>query len=485
MRAYLRNRKHLRPPPGPPGFPVIGNMADIPSTDSHLAYAQLAQKYGPIMQFEVLGKIVVVISDVKIAVELLDKRGAIYSGRPKSGFSWHLGFMPHTDEWRIRRRLVHQKFHTRLTVQMHGLLRRTALELARDLLKTPQNFRKHIQHAAAASIIKAVYGIRIKQTDDPYAEIAERAMEAATVALPGASLMDVVPLLRHIPAWVPVLGYWTAQAHRMRKYPLAMLEVPYARAKDDLRKGTAQPCMVHESIERMQTDPGITEEIIKDACAVSYLGGSDTSVGTLVAFVMAMVLWPEYQRKAQAELDRVLGDRLPDFADRAVLPYVEAIVRETYRRYPAGPLGIPHAVDEDDVYDGYFIRSGSTVMVNVWDVMHDETTYPEPETFNPDRWLKDGRINTAVQDPRIVVFGLGRRICPGRHFADASVFIIVATVLKCFDIGKHVENGEEVPPSGEIHTGIASCPVPFRCAITPRTDKVGSAIEIALESCAE
>lgn len=490
--AYLAGyRGHMRHPPGPPGLPIIGNARDMPVVDGHLAYSELAKKYGPIMQFCVLGKAVIVISDAKIAVDLLDKRGAIYSGRPKvytaweSGFTWHLGFMPHSDAWRVRRRLVHQKFHAKPIASMHGLLRHTALELARDLLRTPDDFREHIKHAAAASIIRAVYGIRIAHKDDPYADIAERAMEAAKVALPGNSLMDVVPQLRHIPPWVPIFGRWTAQAHAVRKYPIAMLEVPYKRAKDDMRTGAAQPCMAHEMLERLQTDPTVTEQVIKDACAVSYLGGADTSVGTLVSFVMAMVLWPEYQRKAQAELDRVLGDRLPDFADQESLPYVEAILRETYRRYPVAPLGIPHAVDEDDVYEGYFIQSGSTVMVNVWDIMHKEAMYPEPHKFNPERWLKDGHINNAVQDPRIVVFGLGRRICPGRHFADASVFLIIATVLKCFDLSSHVENDVEEPPSGEIHTGIVSCPVPFKCTVRPRSAKVAGLINAALAASVE
>ncbi|EJD46776.1 cytochrome P450 [Auricularia subglabra TFB-10046 SS5] len=493
VQSYARQKRSgARPPPGPPGLPIVGNLSVIPPVDSHLAYVPLSKKYGPIMQFHGLGNTIIVINDLKMGIDLLEKRGAIYSGRPKlymaleSGFTWHVGFMPHNEAWRIRRTMVHQKFHAKPTIEMHGLLRRVTLELARGLLRTPENFREHIRRSAAASIMKAVYGIHVADTDDPYVEIAEKAMEAAgVVSIPGRNLINVIPSLRHIPPWVPFFGRWTAEAHKLRKYPTAMVEVPYARAKDDLSKGTAQPCMVHENLDLIQSDPDITEQAIKDACAISYLGGADTTVGTLVAFVMAMVLYPEYQRKAQAELDRVLGDRLPDFADEESLPYVEAIVRETYRRYPVTPLGVPHAVDEDDVYEGYFIKKGSTVMTNVWDIMHNSTMYPDPEKFNPDRFLKDGRIDESVQDPRIIAFGLGRRICPGRHFADASVFLTVATVLKCFDFGRHVENGVEIPPSGEINTGIVSCPVPFKCNITPRSKMVGVLIDTSLAANVE
>lgn len=490
--SYIRapRRPGLRPLPGPSGYPAIGNVLDIPAEDGHIAYSRLARRYGPIMQFNVLGKTIIVISDLKIALDLFEKRGAIYSGRPnfymawESGFTWPLAFMPQNDAWRVRRQLMHHKFHPQATMQMHGLLRRTAIELARNLLHTPHRFRDHIKHSAASSIMRAVYGIVIEAEGDPYAEIAENAMEAIAVIVPG-NLMDVIPLLRYVPAWVPVLGSWTAQAHSMRKHASALLEVPYAHAKADMRMGTARPCMVHEALDRLQTDPSITEEAIKDACAVSYFGGADTTICTLASFIMAMVMWPECQKKAQAELDRVLGERLPDLADQQCLPYIEAIVRETYRRYPAGPLGVPHAVDENNEYNGYFIRKGSTVVVNVWDIMHDSEMYPEPERFNPDRWLKDGAVNNGLQDPRIANFGFGRRICPGRYFADASIFLTIAIVLKCFNLGYHIEDGVEIPPSGRIETGLTSCPAPFKCKITPRSAKIGGLIDVALDTCVD
>lgn len=404
--SLARKSSGVRPLPGPPGLPVVGNIWDIPPVDSHIAYVPLAKKDGPLMELRVLGRTIVVVSDLKMAVDLLDRRGSIYSGRPPfymawaSGFTWHLAFMPQDEGWRIRRKLVHQQFHAKATAQMHGMLRRTTIELARDMLRTPNDYREHIRRSAGANIIQAVYGIRVAAKDDPYVMIAEKAMEAVgLVILPGRNLIDTFPLLRHIPRWLPFLGRWSAEAHALRTYPTAMLEVPYARARDDLRTGTAQPCMVHENLALGETEASITEASIKDACAASYIGGADTTLSATLSCIMAMVLNPDRQRAAQAELDRVLGDRLPDFADGDSLPYIEAIVRETYRRYPVTPLGVPHAIIEDDVYEGFRIKKGSIVMTNVWHMMHDETVYTDPETFNPDRYLKGGLINEDVQDP--------------------------------------------------------------------------------------
>ena len=94
-----------------------------------------------------------------------------------------------------------------------------------------------------------------------------------------------------------------------------------------------------------------------------------------------MSLYPEVQKKAQAQLDAVVGpDRLPEFADRARLPYIDAIVKEILRWHPVGPMGFAHVSTEDDEYNGYFIPSGSIVMVNVWCVPLFQHNYPNQGT---------------------------------------------------------------------------------------------------------
>lgn len=80
-----------------------------------------------------------------------------------------------------------------------------------------------------------------------------------------------------------------------------------------------------------------------------------------------MPLYPEVQKKAQEEIDRVLGtSRIPKVADRASLPYIDAVVKEVLRWHPVAPMGIPHMSIEDDVWEGYFIPKGSLLMPNIW-----------------------------------------------------------------------------------------------------------------------
>ena len=127
-------------------------------------------------------------------------------------------------------------------------------------------------------------------------------------------------------------------------------------------------------------------------------------------FFLAMVLNPKAMKKAQEELDRVVSKGgLPDFSHKDSLPYIDALVKEVLRWNPPVPLSIPNRAMQDDSYRGYFIPRGTTVIQNVWAICRDPNVYPDPEAFNPDRFLKDGKINPLVFNPEDRVFGAGRR----------------------------------------------------------------------------
>ena len=167
-----------------------------------------------------------------------------------------------------------------------------------------------------------------------------------------------------------------------------------------------------------------------------------------------MAIHPGIQEKGQKEIDRLLGgERLPTLADQDDLPYISALIKEIYRWHVPLPISIPKASTEDDTYKGYRIPKGATVMENVWSLFYDPSVYPEPHIFNPERFLKDGKLNPSVRDPEDRVFGSSRRICPGKHFANRALFLRVATVLATFDIEPGI-NDNEVAPEIKINDGI-------------------------------
>ncbi|KAI0313556.1 cytochrome P450, partial [Amylostereum chailletii] len=144
--------------------------------------------------------------------------------------------------------------------------------------------------------------------------------------------------------------------------------------------------------------------------------GTDTIASSVLTFVLAMLHAPEVQRRAQEELDRVTGKgRLPTFEDSADLPYITAIAKESLRWESVTPLGLPHALKEDDIYAGYFIPAANLYWMCPWPHQsHDESVYPDPMSFKPERFLHGEK----VREPNTIAFGWGRRICPGRFLAE-------------------------------------------------------------------
>ncbi|KAK7037749.1 hypothetical protein VNI00_010710 [Paramarasmius palmivorus] len=163
-----------------------------------------------------------------------------------------------------------------------------------------------------------------------------------------------------------------------------------------------------------------------------------SSTGT---FFLAMAKNPQPQKLAQQEIDRVIGrGRLPSIEDRASLPYVNAIYLETMRWHPAVPLGFVHMATQADHYRDYYIPQGTIVYGNIWAMTRDEQVYPDPNEFKPERFL-----NTQGNISDIIAYGFGRRVCVGRHLADAILWLTFASVLACFNIEKEKdEHGNEI-----------------------------------------
>lgn len=189
----------------------------------------------------------------------------------------------------------------------------------------------------------------------------------------------------------------------------------------------------------------------------------------MVTALFAMIKYPQVQKKAQAEIDRVVGHgRLPTFADRPALPYIDCLIKEAMRWKPMFPTGLAHRLSEDDYYKGQWIPRGSIVMPNVWAMSRDKDLYEDPERFWPERF--EGQERRDAFDPYSWAFGFGRRICPGSHFADSMLFILLASFLATFDVSKPVDkDGRETEPEETYSSGLMRALNPFECTIKPRS----------------
>jgi len=222
-----------------------------------------------------------------------------------------------------------------------------------------------------------------------------------------------------------------------------------------------------------------------------FEGGSDTGLTALLTFILAMLCFPHAQREAQEELDEVIGkERLPDHEDEGSLPYVKAIVYECFRWQTVTPLSVPHQVDTDDTYKGYFIPKHSTVLANVWGILRDEKTYgPNAHLFEPKRWLLKGpgqkgwKLNSDMREPTGISFGFGRLACPGKNMALSSFWLPVSSLLHSFNITPAIDrDGNPIEPKVEFVSATQNRPAPFQCTIKPRSEEHAALIRRGLDS---
>ena len=325
------------------------------------------------------------------------------------------------------------------------------------------------------------YTLESHKSDPLAAEVEEAMVQFSAAAVPGKWMVDMVPALKYLPDWLPGAGF-KKTARFWKKTLFSTADVPYAFVKKQLTYGKAGVSFVSKSIEEAKAEDKYTpedEHAIKWAAASLYLGGADTTVSTIDAFFLAMSKFPAVQKKAQEEIDRVVGtSRLPTYSDREKLPYINAIVEEAQRWHPLAAMGLPHMASEEDSINGFRIPKGALLLPAAYWFTRDPAVYHEPEAFKPERFMAPHNEPYATN----VTFGFGRRICPGRLLADSSLFLTFAQSLAVFNIKKAVDGqGTEIEPEHGFMPGIIAHPAPFKVRVEPRCAEHARLVERTIE----
>ncbi|KAL4937129.1 hypothetical protein BDV06DRAFT_232778 [Aspergillus oleicola] len=431
---------HLFLPPGPKPLPIVGNLRDLPPADepAWLHWAKHKDLYGPISTISVLGQRLIILNDAQLAIDLLHKKAGVHSDRPDapmavlSGWSNGSAVIRYGPRVTAGRKNMHREIGT--SARVARFQETQDIEVRRFLLRvlnSPNNLAKHARKLAGAVILKITYGYSIDQGgDDPLVDIADTALENFSIsARPGTWGVDFLPALRYIPSWFPGATFQRTAA-LFRKQTEALADVPWAFVKRQMQQSPKffEPSYVSNLLD---ANPDIRprspeETAIRWTAASLYGGGADTTVSTITTFYLAMTLYPRIQKRAQAEIDAVIGrGRLPTVHDREKLPFTNALVKEALRWHPVLPMGLPHRSMAEDVCSGYRIPKDSVILPNIWAFTHDPTTFKDPSKFNPSRFLGE----SPERDPHTLVFGFGRRICPGRVLADRTIFLAIAQSL--------------------------------------------------------
>lgn len=322
-------------------------------------------------------------------------------------------------------------------------------------------------------------------------------------AMPGACIADTIPPLADI---MPVvLQWWRARGLRLQARQTTIWMKYWSTLQKQIDDGKAPECFVKQFSESNYKAKGISDVQAAYVAGSKYQinlspvqtltrsflamieAGSETTSSALNSVIMYLAAAPEIQRRAREELLSVIGtDRTPTFDDEQSLPYIRATVKEILRMRPAANVGSLHRTTAEVVYKDMVIPKGTIVTINQYALHYDPERYEDPYTFNPARYLnhplKAGAY-TAHPDPYArdhFTFGAGRRVCPGMHLAENSLYIVLAKMLWAFEIRPPLnEDGSEATMDASedaFEGGANTLPKPYRVRFIARDAKAAEVV---------
>jgi cytochrome P450 len=257
------------------------------------------------------------------------------------------------------------------------------------------------------------------------------------IAKPGTYLADALPFIGRLP---PRLQWWRAGLKPYFDKQANLWMSFWTSLKTQMETKQAPECFVKQFIESDYEKQGISELQAAFLAGSMIEAGSETTSAALNTAILYLSANLEVQRKAQSELDKVVGNsRTPSFSDESSLPYIRAMVKETLRMRPVTSIGTPHYTTAPITYKQTYIPANSVVCLQQYPIHYDPAVFHEPERFYPDRFLDhpmgSGHYAAGPASARDHwAFGAGRRICSGMHLAENSMFIVLAGLLWTFDI---------------------------------------------------
>ncbi|KAK9232641.1 hypothetical protein WN943_022889 [Citrus x changshan-huyou] len=492
------NKKRGAPEAGG-GWPVIGHLHLLGGPEPlHKVLGKIADKYGPILTIKIGVRRTLVVSNWEIAKECLTTSDKVFATRPKTVAgdilcydSSLLGFVPYGHYWRQIRKIATLELLSSYRLESLKYVResevRTCLKELYNLWdagldKAPVlvDMKKWCEYVTLNVILRMVVGkrcnISISQkgtsSDQGWKDELSRFFEFMGKLV----VSDALPFLR----WLDIGG-----DERLMKKTARELDLIMQRWLDEhRRKGDSGDYQIKGREENFmgamlsilddigaQEFPGRDADTINKAtCLALILGGSDTTSGTLTWAISLLLNNRHALKKAQEELDQQVGkERAVDESDTENLVYLQAIIKETLRLYPAGPLLAPREAMEDCTVSGYHVPAGTRLMINAWKIQRDPRVWENPSAFQPERFLPGHGAHADVdvrgQQFELIPFGSGRRSCPGASSALQVLHLTLARLLHSFELATPLDQPVDMSESPGLTIPKAT---PLKVLLSPR-----------------
>ncbi|CAL5185792.1 unnamed protein product [Lathyrus oleraceus] len=446
-------------------WPILGHLPIFNGSQSpHRVLGALADKYGPIFTIKLGSKHALIINNWEMAKECFTTNDVALSSRPNLVATQHLaykgamfGLAPYGPYWRNLRKLATLEILTNRRVEQQQHIRvsevRTSIKELFDVWYSKNSesdssnhvlvdMKQWFTHLTFNMVLQMVVGKRYfgarTNVGEEEAQRSVKALKDMMHLFGVITVGDVIPCLKlfdfggHVKAMNEtskeldeVLGEWLKE----RRHERSLGEKVDGEDKDIM--DVLLSLFDGKTIEGFDCDT-----IIKATILSVFGGGTDTSSVTLIWALCLLLKNPLAMKKAKEELDAHIGtERYLNESDISKLIYIQAIVKETLRLYPPGPLSGPHEFAENCMLGGYHVKKGTRLITNLLKIHTDPNVWPDPLEFKPERFLTTHKdVDVRGNHFELLPFGSGRRMCPGISFGLQMVHYALASFLHSFDI---------------------------------------------------
>nr|WET52776.1 cytochrome P450 76S78 [Ajuga reptans] len=434
------NPRARRLPPGPYQFPIIGNILEL-GPKPHRSLAKLSRKYGPVMSLKLGSITTVVISSPETAKIVLQTHDLLFSSRkiPASVSAalqhdkFSLVWLPVDNQWRKLRKICKEQMFSAARLDASQGLRREKLQKLRDYVRDCSETGRVLDIGEAAfttalNLMSAtLFSVEFAQFGSDSSQEMKEVVWGVMKCVGSPNFADYFPILKS----VDPQGILKDAVICFGK--LFKIFDRFINEKMKCRGGNND--LVDALIDIHQKDEAqLTINDIKHLLLDLFVAGSDTTSGTVEWAMTELLRNPDKMSKVRHEIRDIIGEnKQVEESDIPRLPYLQAVVKETFRLHPAAPFLVPHMARSDVEVNGYIVPKHAQVLVNVWASGRDPSIWTDVDLFRPERFLNgNDQIDFRGKDFELIPFGAGRRICPGLPLAHRMVHLMLATLVGNF-----------------------------------------------------